>query len=223
MYTPQEYGSSLSKGLLAASMAVASLAGPATGSANAVHVVRAGNFEPSGSYVADKSSGSGLFLNFHEGATGYLNSNLEETSGLTSGDPSEMLDDIQEKLIPNVKLLADVMGVSRQMIYRWRAGESVSEVKRQRLKVLVRFAHEWGRASGERPGPLLKRKVCSDRSLIDILSEREINEDDASQAMQAISSILRSKLRRAGRVRQEKSVVPRSEDMIMMHAAGTVR
>jgi len=218
----QDYAPTLSKGLLAATMAASSLAGPASGAVSSVYVVRAGYAEIPGTYMADNSSGGKLRVSDHDVLGLYLNSGAQEKASILESSV-DLLRDVHEGLIPNVKSLAHVMGVSRQMIYRWRAGGSLSNDKWDRLQVLARCSQEWRRMSGKRMGPLFRRKVYSNLSLMDILSAPEIREDDANKAMRVISRVLESKAERAVKVRQRGAAVLGSDQIVSAHSSGSAR
>ena len=74
-------------------------------------------------------------------------------------------------LKPNITQLAVVFGVSRQAIYAWKAGESISENNADKLDDLNRAADIFVTAGMADAGRLMRRKFDGGRNLFDIVRE----------------------------------------------------
>ena len=116
--------------------------------------------QPRVPFVLDSIDGAG---------PSYSHPSVETTGRLDLRTPAEHIGNLRNVLNPSVTDLASLFEVSRQAIYKWLSGSTPDQSKLDRIIELSRIADAF-RASGiARPGPLLKMKIFSGESLMDIL------------------------------------------------------
>jgi transcriptional regulator with XRE-family HTH domain len=92
--------------------------------------------------------------------------------------PLENLESIRAALKPSMSDLASLLGVSRQAVYNWIAGENPSQESAERLEDLAR-AVDLLAAHGLNSPYLLRRKIRDGKSLMEIVRDRGSAQDAA--------------------------------------------
>lgn len=82
---------------------------------------------------------------------------------------------IEEALGVTVKELAELLRVSRPMIYHWRAGMEPSRENRARIEAIARLADDWIQMDKAPLGQRLHLKQAEGNTLIDLLSDEVLD------------------------------------------------
>lgn len=125
------------------------------------------------------------------------------SSQIDARSAAEHIANIREHLGSSVSDLANVLGVTRQAIYKWIAGDATPEAdKQQRIQALSHVADKFAAYGVERAGSLMKMKAFEGQSLLDLAKigkitnakvDRLINESMAMKKAYAESAIANSK------------------------------
>ena len=106
---------------------------------------------------------------------------------------AQHLSNIRQVLNPAISDLAIAFGVSRQAIYKWLGDDVTPQPdKRERIIQLSRVADAFRDAGVSRASALLKMKAFDGRSLLDLLPEGKLRQEDAqtliaeAKAMEAV-------------------------------------
>lgn len=83
--------------------------------------------------------------------------------------PNQDLIHIREVLKPPISELAQAFGVTRQSVYNWLNGESVSDENAARINDLARAADLMAHAGITTDSTLLKRKNTNDQTLLQVV------------------------------------------------------
>lgn len=100
--------------------------------------------------------------------------------------PSENLARIRHVLAPAISDLASTFGVSRQAIYNWLNGESISEANAARLADLANAADVLALANVKKKSILLKRKFANGKTLLQVAQSGESATDAAYKLIKII-------------------------------------
>ncbi|MGL4319185.1 MAG: Cro/Cl family transcriptional regulator [Pseudomonas sp.] len=87
--------------------------------------------------------------------------------------PTENLAYVRSTLKPAVTELAQFFGVSRQAIYNWQAGESISRQKEHLLRELACAASLLQEKGLTNSPSLLKRKIAGGKTLLELMHDGE--------------------------------------------------
>lgn len=118
---------------------------------------------------------------FARGLVPVVNSVLEESSCM------EELGKVLAVFVPSISELAKVFGVSRQTVYNWKNGESLSIENEEKLRSMGAAADLFLREKISITGSILKRKIFENKTLFDIASEK-------NSSLYAAAEILVSRL-----------------------------
>ncbi len=117
------------------------------------------------------------------GAMGYSAANYAartpEVADLSEPSSAENLTHILETLRPTVTELARVLGVSRQAIYDWKSGSSITVEHSEKLADLARAARVFASEGLTASHQILRRKI-SGRSFFDRVKDGESAEASAN-------------------------------------------
>lgn len=122
----------------------------------------------------------------HRKERGYQFVQVPAREGTRAGirPPIEHLQQIRSVFKPAISDLANLMGVSRQTVYNWMAGESPSAGSASRLEDLAKAADLVAAHGLNSNGYLFKRKIRDGKTLMDIAR-------DGGSAQDAARSLIR--------------------------------
>ncbi len=118
------------------------------------------------------------------------------TFGATVASAAEHIERIQTWLGLNTSLLAEILGVSRQTLYRWSEGTVLWPKEAgvsARLSLLGRWARYWEANSPTRLMPFLKIPIRDGRSVSDLFREEDWNEAEITAALNELSAVARER------------------------------
>ena len=109
----------------------------------------------------------------------YSEAPFKPSNRQTPRSPAEEITYVRETLKPPVTELAQLFGVSRQAIYNWQAGEALAEQNKTLLRELVLAASLIEESSLPNPSSLIKRKLASGKTVLELLKDGESGESAA--------------------------------------------
>ena len=112
--------------------------------------------------------GASNHVGYRLGAVEVLVRDAERVNDLS---PAQKLERVLDALKPSVTELASALGVSRQAIYAWKAGEPISEINLAKLDDLNRAADSFIEAGVTEPSRLVRRRYDGGRNLLDIVRD----------------------------------------------------
>jgi|GEM_PF-2368900 len=114
------------------------------------------------------------------------NTKVSDQCSITS--PEDMIASIRSALSLQIKELAEIIHVKRQAIYSWINDESVpSQTNSLRLKQIYQLAQSWNNLSSLPAGKKIRQQWEDNHSLIDLLKEELINEDEVIRRFEEIA------------------------------------
>lgn len=105
--------------------------------------------------------------------------------------PAEDLAHIRAILRPTITELACVLGVSRQAVYDWQSDKPITAENAARLADLARAADVFAKEGLKTTSQILRRKITSDKNLLDIVQTG----GSAEEAARRLIDIVRRELR----------------------------
>jgi predicted transcriptional regulator len=88
---------------------------------------------------------------------------------------ADMVRDLQAFFGINVKETADILNVSRPMVYHYQKGMEPAPENKRRLTLLTSFVDEWQSSDASLIQSYLKARQPEGKTLLDYLNEKEVN------------------------------------------------
>ena len=110
-------------------------------------------------------------------------------SDYSTRSPEEIIAAIRSALSLQVKELAEILRVERPTVYSWIKGSAFpSRHNATRLRQVFRLAERWNRLSSKPVGKSVREMGPSEQSILDVLKQDTIQEDDVMQRFHAVAS-----------------------------------